>query len=115
MPAGELHGVVDAAAPAARADPAAVDAGLRDETAEGGVDVAGPFLLNHLLAIGRRQRVEALAAALAEAAVIEGDGVKALRGERLAEMRPGLALAVAHVQQHDARAGLPRRKVGGLE
>src|SRR5207344_557064 len=100
---------------AAGADARLVDAGLRDEEVERRIDVAGPLLLVDPLTLGRRQVVGVLAAALAESPVIERDRVEPARGELLADVIPGGPLAIAHVQQDDAGAGLAGGEVGGLQ
>ena len=115
MAARELDGVVDAATAACRANPRSIDARLRDQEVERGVDVARPVLLRDALPLGLWQIGERCAAALTIAAIVERDGVQALLRQLLAERRPCLPLAVAHVQQDDAGSRPGRREVGGLQ
>src|SRR4029453_4771112 len=70
VPDCHLNCLVDTAAAAGRTDAALVDAGLRTQECESGIDIAGPLLVDHLL-LFLKIVLEPLALAFAEPAIVE--------------------------------------------
>ena len=79
---------------------------------QSGVDVAGKSLVHGLRGFIRREFVEAVAGAFAEAAIIQSKNVNSRCGELLGQIVPDFALAIALVEQQDARAGLGGKITG---
>ena len=113
MAARQQHRLIDAATRPRDADAILVDTGLRQEPGERCVDVAGPLFGNHRLL--RLEVVETLPFALAKAPVVKSHHVIAARGGRLREPRPGAAIAVALVQEHEPGTRLARGVIAALQ
>ena len=114
MPAGQLHGIVHAAGPAACADPALVDARLSDEPHEGRIKIAGPFFVQlplHVWLTG----IETRSAAFAEASVINRQCADACGAELLRDRLPGGTRRDAHVHQQHRRTWSCGSEVGRLQ
>ena len=113
MIARELDRLVDAAARARRADALLVHVGLRRQPRERRFHVSRPVEVNRrllLLALG-----EPRPAALAKAAEVEREDVKALSGEVSGERRPRRSIFVAGMEQDDRRTRTRRREIRRLE
>src|SRR5262245_7421001 len=111
----ELDRIVDPATCACGSDAGTVHSSLGEQIIESGVDIARPCLLYDLLLFGEWNLVVSLPTTLAKSAIVHRHCVKPARCKLLPEIRPGFAIAVAHVQQHDAWPGLRGRKVRCLE
>lgn len=103
-----MHGLVDATTCSASTDGAASHPRLRHEILEGSIDVGREFLLEDLGSLLRCEFVDWRAAAFSKAAKIEGQYVEAGGGQAFGEIIPNFALAIALVEQKNARTGLSR-------
>src|SRR4029453_9786730 len=112
MPARELDRLVDSAARAAGADDVPPNTRLREEVSERDVHVAGPFPADLSLLRKRELRVRC-AAAVAVAAVVQGQDVEALCGEVGGEGVPARPVAVALMEKKDAGSGTIGGRVVG--
>ena len=109
----ELHGLIHAAARTCRANAGLVHALLGGQPRVGGVDVSGPFPVGDpplLLWIVRPGP-----ATLSVAAIVQCEHVEAALGRCRRQAIPGRPIAVARMQQEQARPRASRRKVGRLQ
>src|SRR6266536_5096989 len=110
----ELDSIVDPATCARRADARSVHSRLGEQKTECGVNIARPCLLYDLLLFGEWSLAVAPSTALAKTTIVHRYRMKPARRKQLRKICPGFAIAVAHMQQHDAGSGFRAGKIRRL-
>src|ERR1700722_158592 len=112
----QLHRLIHTATRSSRAHHAACHARLRLQIAKGDVNVGGPLFLHNFVGfLWRRHLVRAFAAALTVAAKIHSQYVEPRSSELCGKIVPNFALAIALMQQQNARPKLRCGEIRSLK
>src|SRR5580704_13366777 len=115
MLACQLNGVIHPAAGSPDSDFIPLHMSLRIEILKSYVDIVRPYFGNDSPMLLRCQFVIGSAAALAEAAIVQGENVYTRCGRTLRERVPRLALPVALMQKQNSGAGFSRIEIARLK